>query len=104
MTSHDVACLALTSTREGEYLFLDGGEGERRSRPETTTASDVNMSRKNVEAKTVQKARKPSNRATNGYVHVAKPATASQIMRDLGISQARMKHLLQTLNFAGAQS
>ena len=62
------------------------------------------MSRKNVEAKTVQKARKPSNRATNGYVHVAKPATASQIMRDLGISQARMKHLLQTLNFAGAQS
>ena len=57
-----------------------------------------------MEAKTVHKARRPSNRAANGYVHVAKPATASQIMRDLGISQARMKRLLQTLNFAGAQS
>ena len=45
------------------------------------------MSRKNVEAKTVQTARRPSNRAVNGYFHVAKPATASQIMRDLGISQ-----------------
>ncbi|MEI6390951.1 MAG: hypothetical protein WCT12_07580 [Verrucomicrobiota bacterium] len=62
------------------------------------------MSRKKVEVRTAQKASKPSNRATNGYVHVAKPATASQIMRDLGISQARMKHLLQALNLAGAQS
>ena len=62
------------------------------------------MSRKKVEARTVHKARRPSNRAANGYIHVAKPATASQIMRNLGISRARMKPLLQTLSFAGAQS
>jgi len=80
------------------------GGSERRKRPETTVAGDVNMSRKNVEAKTVQKARRPSNRAVNGYVHVAKPATASEILRDLGICRARMKPLLQTLSFAGAQS
>jgi hypothetical protein len=62
------------------------------------------MSRKKVEARRANKAGKPSNRAMNGYVHVAKPATASQIMRDLGISRSRMKDLLQTLNFAGAKS
>jgi hypothetical protein len=62
------------------------------------------MSRKKVEGRTAHKKGKPSSRATNGYVHVAKPATASQIMRDLGISRARMKQLLQTLNFVGAQS
>ena len=44
-----------------------------------------------VETQTVHKARNPSGRAANGYIHVAKPATASQIMRDLGISRARMK-------------
>jgi hypothetical protein len=62
------------------------------------------MIRKNVEARAVRKARRPSNRGANGYVHVAKPATASQIMRDLGISQARMNHLLHTLKFAGVHS
>jgi hypothetical protein len=62
------------------------------------------MSRKKVEAGTVRKASRPANRAVNGYVHVAEPATASQILRDLGISQAQAKRLLQGLNFAGAQS
>ena len=64
------------------------------------------MSRKRMEAKTKtpHKASKPSNRAGNGYVHVAKPATASQILRDLGVSAAQAKRLLQTLEFAGVQS
>ncbi len=62
------------------------------------------MNRKKVEARTVHKASRPSNRASNGYIHVAKPATASQILRDLGISRPGMKHLLQTLNFASARS
>jgi len=60
------------------------------------------MSRKKMEAKPGHRAGKPSNRAANGYVHVAQPATASQILRDLGISQAHVKRLLQTLDFAGA--
>ena len=72
--------------------------------PQAGCGTRCYMSRKKVEARTVHKARRPSNRAANGYIHVAKPATASQIMRDLGISRARMKPLLQTLSFAGAQS
>ncbi len=62
------------------------------------------MSRKKLESRSAHKTGKSSNRAMNGYVHVAKPATASQILRDLGISPTQMKRLLQTLDFAGAQS
>ena len=62
------------------------------------------MSRKKVEARTKHKAGKPSNKAANGFIHVAKPATASQILRDLGISESQAKRLLQTLDLAGAQS
>jgi len=36
-------------------------------------------------------------------VHIAKPATASQILRDLGISQARVKRFLQTPKFASVK-
>ena len=62
------------------------------------------MSRKKMEARTVHKAGKPSHGGANGYIHVAKPATASQILRDLGISQAQAKRLLQGLKFASAGS
>jgi len=61
------------------------------------------MSRKKLEAKASHKSGKPY-RAVNGYVHVAKPATASEILRDLGISQAQAKRLLQGLKFTSAES
>ena len=62
------------------------------------------MSRRKVEARTPQKAGKPSHGGVNGYVHVAKPATASEILRAWGISQAQAKRLLEGLKFASAES
>jgi DNA-binding transcriptional regulator LsrR (DeoR family) len=62
------------------------------------------MSSKKIETRTSRKAGKPSHRVANGYIHVAKPATASEILRDLGISQAQVKRLLQGLKFTGSHS
>ncbi len=62
------------------------------------------MSRNNLGAKIVQKARRRAYGGVNGYIHVAKPATASEILYDLGISQAQAKRLLQGLKFARAGS
>jgi hypothetical protein len=61
------------------------------------------MSRKK-EGRAPQKAAKHLGRGSNGYLHVAKPATASEILRDLGISKTEMKRLLRSLKFSGAQS
>ena len=62
------------------------------------------MSRRKMESRTSHKAGKPSHRGANGYIHVAKPATASEILRAWGISQAHAKRLLQGLKFAGSES
>ena len=62
------------------------------------------MSRKKMETRTSHKAGKPSHRGANGYIHVAKPATASEILRDWGISPAQAKRLLQGLKFTASQS
>jgi len=56
-----------------------------------------------MEARISREANKPAKRAANAYVHIAKPATASQILRDLGISQARVKRFLQTPKFASVK-
>jgi hypothetical protein len=63
-----------------------------------------NMSRKKMESRTSHKAGKGSHVGVNGYLHVAKPATASEILRAWGISQAQAKRRLQGLKFASSQS
>jgi hypothetical protein len=62
------------------------------------------MRRKKIEDRTSRKVAKASRGGANGYVHVAKPATASEILRAWGISQAQAKRLLQGLKFASAGS
>ena len=62
------------------------------------------MSRKKMERRTVRKVGKHTERGINGYIHVAKPATASEILRDWGISPAQAKRLLQGLKFTASQS
>jgi len=62
------------------------------------------MSRKKMESRTSHKAGKASHVGANAYIHVAKPATASEILRDWGISPAQAKRLLQRLKFTASQS
>jgi len=62
------------------------------------------MSRKKIESRTPHKAGKGSHGGTNGYIHVAKPATASEILRAWGISQAEAKRLLRGLKFTASES
>ncbi len=61
------------------------------------------MSRKKKESRTSHKSGKASHVGANGYIHVAKPATASEILRDWRISPAQAKRLLQGLKFTGSQ-
>ncbi len=62
------------------------------------------MSRKKMESRMSHKTGKTPHAGANGYIHVAKPATASEILRDWGISPAQAKRLLQGLKFTASQS
>jgi len=58
-------------------------------RSEAIWGTRFNMGRKKMESRTSHKAGKPSHRGANGYIHVAKPATASEILRAWGFPRLR---------------
>jgi DNA invertase Pin-like site-specific DNA recombinase len=62
------------------------------------------MSRRKIDAKPPENAVTVAHEGANGYMHVATPATASEILRDLGISKAEVKRILHNLKFVSAGS
>ncbi|MEI7733402.1 MAG: hypothetical protein WCO56_27775 [Verrucomicrobiota bacterium] len=59
------------------------------------------MRHKTLSSKALRQDKSPAKRLSNGFVHVAVPASAAQICKALGIGSAQTRNVLRAFAAAG---